>query len=79
MVDVQGPAGEGKTDGGAIDSKAKETDAAVKEVKHVGKGAVPSTNSLVWHSWRVPKKIHEGNAEFFSDYSRPRTRPPSHN
>lgn len=90
MVGVQGSVEEGKTDGdfivgknhgGAITltQKAKESEAAVKEVKYVGKGAVPRINSLVWVSWRVPHKIHEGHAEFFSDYSRPRTRPPSHN
>lgn len=46
----------------------------------VEKGGVPRMKSLdVGVSWHVSHKIHEGHGVFFSDYSRPQTRPPSHN
>ena len=83
MVGFQGSSEEGKTDGDSIVGKsyggATTTQKAEQPEADVGKGGVPRMKSLVWVSWRVPQKIHEGNAEFFSDYSRPRTRPPSHN
>lgn len=62
------------------------TDEAAKELKYRNRGKfsglVPIQPPSV--SWRVPRKNHDNKDHdkhpgFYSDYSRPRTRPPSHN
>lgn len=66
--------------------KAKDSHKDMKyteEEEGENSGVNPITNSLInvsANSWQ--KNIHrprDGNPEFYSDYSRPRTRPPSHN
>jgi hypothetical protein len=48
-----------------------------KDLKYV-RGGTP-VKPLVSVSRRMPLKNHDEHPGFYSDYSRPRTRPPSHN
>lgn len=57
---------------------AKENDASQKEKSEDHSGVI-STKSLVSVSWNLQQRNQHKNPVFFSDYSRPRTRPPCHN
>ncbi|KAF3433142.1 hypothetical protein FNV43_RR24244 [Rhamnella rubrinervis] len=70
------------------DAKDSRSTSAVEELKNrngakfSGVVAIKPLNVSV--SWRVPRKSQDNNSNdkhpgFYSDYSRPRTRPPSHN
>lgn len=48
-----------------------------KDLKYV-RGGTP-VKPLVSVSRRMPLKNHDEHPDFYSDYSQPRTRPPSHN
>lgn len=61
---------------------------SIKEMLKYKRGKISGVlkkRPLVYVSWRVPSKNqdnknhNERHPGFFSDYSRPRTRPPSHN
>ncbi|GMY07800.1 hypothetical protein FCV25MIE_03039 [Fagus crenata] len=71
-----------KFQGGATTQKPKDSKALAKDLKYIrGKinpGLVP-IKPLVSVSRRMPHKNHDEHSGFYSDYSRPRTRPPSHN
>ncbi|CAK9161089.1 unnamed protein product, partial [Ilex paraguariensis] len=64
--------------GGAISSNLEETKASVKFSRGAISGLIP-IKSLVSVSWHVPHRNRDEHPGFYSDYSRPRTRPPSHN
>ncbi|EOY22898.1 hypothetical protein QQP08_011598 [Theobroma cacao] len=62
--------------------KPKDSDNLLKETKQNREmsSSVPvPIKPLVSFSGRVPRKNYDERTGFFSDYSRPRTRPPSHN
>ncbi|KAI4332752.1 hypothetical protein L6164_017634 [Bauhinia variegata] len=68
---------------GAMTQRSKPTKSVnVKKLQSSSKqdfpGQVP-TKSVVSVSRRVPHKKQDQNPGFYSDYSQPRTRPPSHN
>ena len=71
-----------KFQGGATTKKPKDSKPLTKDLKYIrGKinpGLVP-IKPLVSVSRRMPHKNHDEHSGFYSDYSRPRTRPPSHN
>ncbi|KAI4323777.1 hypothetical protein L6164_023356 [Bauhinia variegata] len=74
-----------KSIGGAMTQRSKTTNAIddIKKFKSSSEqedllGQAPA-KSVVSVSWRVPHKKQDQNPGFYSDYSRPRTRPPSHN
>lgn len=57
---------------------AKENDTSPKEKTEDHRGVI-SNKSLVSVSLHLQQKYQNKNPVFFSDYSRPRTRPPCHN
>ena len=70
------------------DTKDSRSTSAVKELNYENggefSGLIPIKPLKVSVSWRVPRKSqdnknHDKHPGFYSDYSRPRTRPPSHN
>lgn len=69
--------GTGSTPQKPEDSKAPSKD--LKNIKAKIPGLVPVKPQLVSVPRRVPRKKYDEHPGFYSDYSRPRTRPPSHN
>lgn len=73
-----------KSHGGAIipqKPQLMKSKALPQDMKNK-KGLIPGVariKSFISVSWHVPHKNGNGNPGFYSDYSRPRTRPPSHN
>lgn len=61
-----------------IRKAANEDDTSQKEKTEDHRGVL-STKSLVSVSWNLQQKNTHKKPVFFSDYSRPRTRPPCHN
>lgn len=57
---------------------ATKTDIKVRSIKQEISDHDPKI-SAVSVSWSVPHRKEGKNPGFYSDYSRPRTRPPSHN
>lgn len=57
---------------------ATKTDIKVRNIKQEISDHDPKISG-VSVSWSVPHRKEGKNPGFYSDYSRPRTRPPSHN
>lgn len=67
-------------DSADIPDAAKETDTSQQEKTHEDhRGVISNKSTLVSVSWHLQPKHQHTNPVYFSDYSRPMTRPPSHN